>query len=136
MIRADAVWLLALIAGMAGARLVSAQQRTPGNWEAPADAKGIQNPTPPDEKSLANGKRLFKQNCVPCHGESGRGDGATAKALGIQAGDLTGAERMKKHTDGEIFWKVSNGKDPMPVFKRKLSEKERWDLVNYVRTLH
>jgi mono/diheme cytochrome c family protein len=107
-----------------------------GNWQAPAEAKSIKNPSTADEKSVANGKKLFKQNCVPCHGDSGVGDGATAKTLGIKAGNLTDKTRMRAHADGEIFWKISKGKDPMPVFERKLSVKERWDLVNFVRTLH
>ena len=106
-----------------------------GTWEAPAQASSIKRPTPADDKSVERGRRLFKQNCVPCHGESGRGDGPMGKAMGIRPGNLTNGERMSKHADGEIFWKVSKGKDPMPVFEKKLSEKERWDLVAYVRTL-
>jgi mono/diheme cytochrome c family protein len=106
-----------------------------GTWEAPPEARNIKRPTPADEKSVERGRKLFKQNCVPCHGESGKGDGTMGKAMGIKPGNLTNAERMGKHTDGEIFWKVSKGKDPMPVFEKKLSEKDRWDLVAHVRTL-
>ena len=106
-----------------------------GTWEAPASAKDIQRPAPADAKAVERGSRLFKQNCVPCHGESGRGDGPMGKALGIKPGNLTNGPRMTKHTDGEIFWKISKGKEPMPVFEQKLSARERWDLVAYVRTL-
>ncbi len=38
-------------------------------------------------------------------------------------------------TDGEIFYKISNGKKPMPPMNRKLSETERWQVVHHVRTL-
>jgi mono/diheme cytochrome c family protein len=72
---------------------------------------------------------------VPCHGPAGKGDGPMGRAMGIKPGNLAHAERMAKQSDGEIFWKVSKGKDPMPVFEKKLSEKDRWDLVAFVRTL-
>lgn len=122
---------------LAGALAVAAEatQAQSGTWEAPPAAREIARPAPPDERSVERGKRLFRQNCVPCHGESGRGDGPMGKALGIQPGNLTNQARMGRHLDGEIFWKISKGKDPMPVFEKKLSEKDRWDLVGYVRTL-
>ena len=106
-----------------------------GTWEAPPEAKNLKRPAGADDKSQERGQRLFRQNCVPCHGESGRGDGPMGKALGIKPGNLTNAERMGRHTDGEIFWKISKGKEPMPVFELKLSARDRWDLVGYVRTL-
>ncbi len=42
---------------------------------------------------------------------------------------------MKEMTDGEIFWKITTGKPPMPSYREELTEKERWDLVNYLRSL-
>ena len=44
------------------------------------------------------------------------------------------AEAVQKQTDGEIFWKISNGRGAMPPWKH-LPEKERWELVNYIRSL-
>ena len=41
---------------------------------------------------------------------------------------------MTRMTDGELFWKISEGHRPMPAFKNKLSEEERWQLVDYIRT--
>ena len=42
---------------------------------------------------------------------------------------------MKEMTDGELFYKLSEGRMPMPGFKAKLSEEQRWQVLNYVRTL-
>jgi hypothetical protein len=44
------------------------------------------------------------------------------------------SDKIKKETDGELFWKVSNGRGPMPPWKH-LPEKERWQIVNYIREL-
>jgi mono/diheme cytochrome c family protein len=42
---------------------------------------------------------------------------------------------MKEMTDGEIFWKITTGKGPMPAYGKEFTQKERWDLVNYIRSL-
>ena len=42
---------------------------------------------------------------------------------------------MWQQTDGAIFWKLTEGKTPMPAWGETLSEEQRWSVVNYVRTL-
>ena len=109
-------------------------ERDAATWEAPPGAKDVQNPVKTDGRTVERGARLYKQYCVPCHGVSGVGDGAMAKKLGYKPADLT-LERLNRQTDGEIFWKISKGKEPMPDFEKTLSGRERWDIVSYVRTL-
>jgi mono/diheme cytochrome c family protein len=41
---------------------------------------------------------------------------------------------MEEMTDGEIFWKIGEGRRPMPSFKKRLTDDQRWQLVNYVRS--
>ncbi|PYM11442.1 MAG: cytochrome c class I, partial [Candidatus Rokuibacteriota bacterium] len=96
---------------------------------APADAKNTKNP----EKGTDLGKKSVETNCVPCHGPSGKGDGPAAAALTPKPANWT-SDKVKKEADGELFWKISNGRGPMPPWKH-LPEKERWQIVNYIRTL-
>jgi mono/diheme cytochrome c family protein len=42
---------------------------------------------------------------------------------------------MQKATDGELFWKMTTGRAPMPSWQDKLTETQRWELVNYLRKL-
>jgi mono/diheme cytochrome c family protein len=123
---------LALVTG-AGIAAVSAQ----GEWKAPADAKKMKNPRADkrsDKKEMAEAKKVIDTNCVTCHGNSGKGDGPAAAALPPpKPADWTSA-KVKSETDGEIFWKITNGRGAMPPWKH-LSEKDRWNLVNYIRTL-
>ena len=49
--------------------------------------------------------------------------------------DFTDARAMGRITDGELFWKISHGRRPMPAFHDKLTEQERWQLVDYIRVL-
>jgi mono/diheme cytochrome c family protein len=131
---------LLLLSAMGAATLfapmqaVPVQSPKPGPWEAPVESKMLQNPVKTDGRTVERGKALYRKHCVPCHGESGVGDGAMAKKLGYKPANLT-LERLSQQTDGEIFWKVSKGRSPMPTFEKDLAERERWDLVSYVRTL-
>ncbi len=50
------------------------------------------------------------------------------------ASNFTDAKIMRPQTDGELFWKISEGRDPMPSFKGQLTDTQIWQLVNYVRT--
>jgi mono/diheme cytochrome c family protein len=114
---------------------VKAQETTPAPWVAPDDAKKVKNPIPPTQETLADAEQLFTDNCVLCHGEKGVGDGPGAKTIKIKPANFTDAKMMAMETDGSLFWKMSNGRGPMPSWKDTLSDKERWELVGYIRKL-
>jgi mono/diheme cytochrome c family protein len=114
----------------AGIATVSAQ----GEWKAPADAKNMKNPVKADAKTVAEGKKLAETNCASCHGASGKGDGPAAAALPPPKPANWTAGKVKSETDGELFWKISNGRGAMPPWKH-LPENQRWALVNYIRSL-
>jgi putative copper resistance protein D len=86
--------------------------------------------------SVAQGATLFAEHCTGCHGRTGRGDGALGRGLPIRPADLT-EPHTALHTAGDLFWWLSHGKPPgaMPGFADRLSEDERWDLINFLRTL-
>lgn len=109
-------------------------------WELPDDADKTKNPTTATPESIAKGKELYlernKGNCVFCHGETGSGNEANLARLRRKPADLTNKERMSAMTDGELFWKVSKGiTGIMPAGERRMTEEERWQVVNYIRTL-
>jgi mono/diheme cytochrome c family protein len=100
-----------------------------GEWKAPGEAKAMKNPV----QGVGNAKKNVETNCVSCHGPGGKGDGPAAAVLSPKPADWT-SPRVQAMTDGEIFWKISNGRGPMPPWKH-LPEKDRWEVVNYIRTL-
>ena len=105
-------------------------------WIAPEGAKNIKNPVDKADlaNSIARGAKIFKTRCMICHGPKGQGDGIGGKALNPKPQNLTLA-MVQSQTDGEIFWKVTNGRNDMIKWGPILSEAQRWDLVNYVKTL-
>jgi mono/diheme cytochrome c family protein len=102
-------------------------------WPAPASAEKMKNPVKADDSSIKEGKDLYNQHCKSCHGAKGKGDGSKAEKIDISCGDFSSAE-TKKATDGELYWKTTEGRKPMPSYKEKLSDSERWKVINYIRT--
>ena len=105
-------------------------------WKAPEKAKELKNPVKASAKaqSAKRGAKLFKTSCMICHGTKGKGDGIGGKALNPKPQNLT-LKMVQSQTDGEIFWKITNGRNDMIKWGPILSDEQRWDLVNYVRTL-
>ena len=42
---------------------------------------------------------------------------------------------IREETDGELFWKITVGKKPMPNYGSRLSPTDRWNVINYLRSL-
>jgi mono/diheme cytochrome c family protein len=93
---------------------------------------GIANPVPVTEASLDNGRKYFQINCAVCHGSNADGQTPNGR-YGIIPIPLTG-EITKARTDGYIFGMIRNGRNTMPSYNR-IEERDRWDVVNYVRAL-
>lgn len=104
------------------------------DWKAPEAARKLKNPVAADKTSLEEGKQLYERQCLVCHGEKGDGNGPWVDKLPTKPGNFTDAKRMGGMTDGELFWKISKGRDQMPPFEYTLTEKARWQLVNFIRT--
>jgi len=86
--------------------------------------------------SVATGARLYSEHCAVCHGVTGHGDGPAARGLSRAPADLT-AQHTADHTAGDLFWWVTHGirGSSMPGFGDRLSEEDRWDLINFLRAL-
>lgn len=94
-------------------------------------------PVPFDTISIANGSALFAENCVACHGPQGKGDGVMAKSFAKPPVDMLTEPHTAKHTAGDFFhWLTFGIPDTgMPVFADKLTEEDRWDVVNYLHAM-
>lgn len=98
------------------------------------------NPVEADAVSIERGRVLFSVNCVQCHGATGDGNGVIGGALVFPPANLTG-DVVQNKPDGALFLTVSNGiqgtggQIHMPALNENLTVRDRWDVVNYVRTL-
>jgi len=130
-------WATALLAGaglLVAAGLVFAAAPDK-DWPVPPSAAQTKNPVAATEANIAAGKAIFMDKCVKCHGEKGAGDGPMAMMYDPPPADLSEPKMMNSMPDGEIFYKIAEGRAPMPSFKKLLTDEQRWQLVDYVRTL-
>ncbi len=104
-----------------------------GHWAAPAHAQSTPNPMQVDAASLEIGAALYQENCAACHGADGRGNGAAAASLEAAPADL--AQMAPTHADGDLAWKIENGRGEMPGWAGVLSSTDIWHVVNYLRNL-
>ena len=74
-------------------------------WRAPARAAAKRNPVLAEAASIKRGKAVYVNECAGCHGDSGS--------------DLT---NLRPQSDGELFWKITEGRNQMPSFATTLSE--------------
>jgi mono/diheme cytochrome c family protein len=126
-----------LFTALIGSALIAVSVEEPESkekWVAPAAEARTKNPVPVNQSSLAVGQRIYLQRCVGCHGKTGKGDGPDAADLGIHPAKLSDAA-VQQETDGELFWKVTVGRKPMPSYRSRLSPTDRWNAINYLRTL-
>ncbi len=108
------------------------EQLEKGSLKSEAQRK---NPYPSTTATLASAGKNFMNLCAPCHGQMGRGDGPAGTALKPRPADLTIEARPSEHTDGMLLYIITHGVGQMPAFEKQLSEKQRWEMVNYLRTL-
>ena len=113
--------------------LIPAAAWTASDWTAPAQAKTWKNPVG-RTAGIQAGRSLFEAHCAICHGPGGRGDGPAGAALRPKPSDLTG-KGVQGQTDGELYWKISQGHGAMPAWK-DLPEQDRWSLVRFLHSLN
>jgi len=103
-------------------------------WKAPKSADEIKNPLKNNAVATKKGKKMYTQLCVICHGVKGKGDGIAGMALNPRPASFI-TKAFSSQTDGALFWKIAEGNAPMAAYKDLLTETERWQLINYLRTL-
>src|ERR1035437_6307818 len=130
------VWAILTIAAIASSFTISINHPVgEKEWVVPESAKKTKNPTKVTDENLKTGKALYVKNCKSCHGTEGKGDGSKSKELNTPCGDFT-EKSFQSQTDGTIFYKIKEGRDDMPSFKKKITDEEDvWSIVNYLRTL-
>lgn len=124
--------LLMIAVGLFSGGVVAANPASRTTWQAPASAMAKKNPVAASQTSIAAGEKIYTKNCASCHGLSGNGDGSAAAHLGINPAKLS---ESRGQSDSALFWKITSGKKPMPGYGAKLSESDRWNVINYLRTL-
>ena len=101
-------------------------------WVVPDQAKGKVCRFQFTAETVKSGENVFQKNCKSCHGNPGKQNWAK---LVPPPGDPASAG-FQGQTDGEMFYRITTGKAPMPQFGNVLSDEERWDVISYIRSFN
>ena len=113
--------------------MINNQEKKP--WPVPDNFKKMKNAVASNATSIADGKTLWNTHCKSCHGAKGMGDGSKAAQLKTEPGNFSLAT-VQSQADGAFFYKISEGRDDMPSFKKKIPDADDiWSIVNFMRTL-
>lgn len=91
--------------------------------------------------NAAEGQKIHKQQCLRCHGPSGKGDGPAAKLLSTKPADWNDKSRMGKLSDADLFNVIKNGgaaagkSKLMPAFGGKVSDDDIHNVIAFIRSL-
>lgn len=101
-------------------------------WVVPDDKKGLLAPVKFNDETSKLGQDVYNKTCVSCHGHPGQTD--QAKLVPIPKDPAS--KEYQANLDGELFYKITEGRGLMPSFKKMLKSEEIWHIISYVRTFN
>jgi len=101
-------------------------------WIVPADKQDRLSTFPFNDETRKDGEKIYNVNCKSCHGTPGK---ANFINLVPPPGDPA-TSKIQNNKDGEIFYKVTTGRGPMPSFKSVLSTVEIWNVISFIRSFN
>ena len=139
--RLAAILCLLVLVGSVGLSQETQEKKEPAPTPAPANLAIPQeevkreNPVKPTEGSIADGKKLYGYQCAMCHGEKGDGKTELVESMKLAMKDYTDPAALKDFTDGALNYIIEKGKGKMPGQESRMSAHQKWNLVNYIRSL-
>jgi mono/diheme cytochrome c family protein len=133
--------LLVVLAGFSQEKQQEKEKKetpAPKTFEAfviPGDEAKRENPVKPTEASIADGKKLYGYQCAMCHGAKGDGKGDLVETMKLKTKDWTTTDALKEYSDGALNYIIDKGKGQMPAQEGRMNPHQRWDLINYIRSL-
>jgi mono/diheme cytochrome c family protein len=111
-------------------------ERDPDEGDVPPEYDKT-NPLPVTLDNIDAGKRIWTRECAVCHGDAARGEGIFRQGIEAVPPAFNDTATYNDYTDGDYFWRVSEGVPwtAMPTWKLVYNETERWQLVTYIRTM-
>ena len=111
------------------------QIEVPAPIDIPEAEKNRANPVKADGVSIRAGLKLYSSQCRMCHGPGGKGDGDLSTSLSWTMPNFTTAGPTVMRTDGELYYIITTGHGHMPGQGDRLRPTQRWNLINFIRSL-
>jgi mono/diheme cytochrome c family protein len=127
-----AVLVLALAAPLPAAAQAAAACEA---WTVPERRARATNPIPADRADLARAREIYRRECASCHGDTGQNDGSESATTDMSCARRLTDPALSSLSEGELFWKIREGRESMPNTVDVLRDQDRWLLVHYIRSL-
>lgn len=101
-------------------------------WKVPENKKTVLCDFEFNEQIINTGKTIYTTNCRSCHGIPGEADFINL----IPAPGDPASDKFQSNADGELYYKIREGREQMPSFKNVLSVTEVWSVISYIRSFH
>jgi mono/diheme cytochrome c family protein len=98
------------------------------------DHWGTGLPLPITAELMQRGQLMYSVNCSVCHGATGQGNGITSK-YGLNGIANYHQDKYRQMADGQIFNTITHGYNTMMPYGDKVTVKDRWAIVAYLRAL-
>ena len=101
-------------------------------WTVPQDKAKALSPFPFTDETRKAGENVFMTNCKSCHGDPGKGNFIV---LNPPPPDPA-KEKMQSDSDGELLFKIREGRGAMPSFKNTLPQPSIWNVISFIRSFN
>ncbi len=95
----------------------------------------VTSPIPMTEETVEEGKVIYGNFCLHCHGKSGQGDGGVPSNSEYPPPPAYDGNNLKNLPEGKMFHTITYGKGMMGSHASQLSKKDRWTVIQYVKYL-
>lgn len=95
----------------------------------------VKSPIAMTEETVAQGKVIYEQFCIHCHGKTGQGDGAVPTNSQYPPPPAYNGASLATLPEGKMFHTLTYGKNMMGSHASQLSKKDRWTVIQYVKYL-
>lgn len=126
------IWIGTLRLAVAFALLAAPLRISAQAWTVPDELKGEAATFKFTPEIAKKGAEIYTKNCQSCHGIPTQANWAKIQP---EPGDPA-TEKFSQNSDGELFYKITNGRGPMPQFRNILPEEDRWSVIAYLRSFH
>ena len=107
------------------------------NFGVEKEYEGARSPFTGKPDAIAQGAKLYTQNCAACHGSNGLGNGDMGKALSPSPALLAYMIRRPIAVDEYLLWTISEGGKQfgtdMPAFKDTRAREDIWKIIAFMR---
>jgi len=116
-----------------GDKRANPRRKAAKNGEIPRRYRDMRNSVGHTVSAIAAGAGLYQSHCAACHGPRGAGDGPRAQRASARMPDLGYTVDQDYATDAYLMWKIMQAAGHAPGFKDKLSERQVWRIIAYLR---